>query len=56
MVPCSGNGGLRWCYDSQIDESVTTEIAEFSRRYGGRERLWGNAAWRVDATLMPKAT
>ncbi len=47
---------VAWCYDSQIDESVTTEIAEFSRRYGGRERLWGNAAWRADATLMPKAT
>jgi len=47
---------VAWCYDSQIDEGVTTEIAEFSRRYGGRERLWGNAAWRADATLMPKTT
>ncbi len=46
---------VAWCYDSQIDESVTAEIAEFSRRYGGRERLWGNAAWRADATLMAKA-
>lgn len=46
---------VAWCYDSQIDESVTAEIAEFSRRYAGRERLWGNAAWRSDATLMPKA-
>ncbi len=47
---------VAWCYDSQIDESVTMEIAEFSRRYGGRERLWGNAAWRAAATLMPKTT
>ncbi len=43
-----------WCYDSQIDESVTTEIAEFCRRYGGRERLWANAAWRGDVALMPQ--
>jgi LmbE family N-acetylglucosaminyl deacetylase len=45
-----------WCYDSQIDESVTTEIAEFCRRYEGRERLWTNAAWRADAALMLKTT
>lgn len=43
------------CYDSQIDESVTTEIAEFSRRYCGRERLWCNAAWCADSTLKSKA-
>jgi LmbE family N-acetylglucosaminyl deacetylase len=30
-------------YDSQIDENVTTQIAEFCRRYEGRERLWGEA-------------
>lgn len=36
---------LAVCYDSQIDEATATEIAEFSRRYEGRERLWGNAAW-----------
>lgn len=41
-----------WCYDSQIDEVVTTQIAEFCRRYQGRERLWGNAAWHRDRTLM----
>lgn len=34
------------CYDSQIDESMTTEIATFCQRYDGRERLWANAAWR----------
>lgn len=45
---------IAWCYDSQIDERVTAEIAEFSRRYGGRERLWGNAAWRGDATLVAR--
>jgi LmbE family N-acetylglucosaminyl deacetylase len=36
---------VAWCYDSQIDEAVTTQIAEFCREYGGRERLWVNAAW-----------
>jgi LmbE family N-acetylglucosaminyl deacetylase len=41
-----------WCYDSQIDEDVTTQIAESCRRYQGRERLWVNTAWRRDATLM----
>jgi hypothetical protein len=37
---------VAWCYDSQIDEAVTTQIAEFCLRYGGRERLWADAAWR----------
>jgi LmbE family N-acetylglucosaminyl deacetylase len=46
---------VSWCYDSQIDEKVTTQIAEGCRRYEGRERLWGNAAWRADGMLMPKA-
>ena len=44
-----------WCYDSQIDEGITTVIAEFCRRYQGRERLWGDVAWRVDGALMPQA-
>jgi LmbE family N-acetylglucosaminyl deacetylase len=39
---------IAWCYDSQIDESVTGEIAEFCRGYGGRERLWVNPAWMGD--------
>jgi hypothetical protein len=42
---------IAWCYDSQIDERATAEIAEFCRRYGGRERLWGNAAWVAEGTL-----
>ncbi len=37
---------VAWCYDSQIDEAATTEIAEFCRRFEGRERIWANAAWR----------
>ena len=37
---------LALCYDSQIDSEVTEAIAEFCRRYGGRERLWANEAWR----------
>jgi LmbE family N-acetylglucosaminyl deacetylase len=36
---------MAWCYDSQIDESATSKIAEFCRRYEGRARMWGNAAW-----------
>ena len=38
---------VAWCYDSQIDEAATTEIAEFCRRFEGRERIWVNAAWRA---------
>ena len=45
---------IAWCYDSQIDERVTAEVAEFSRRHGGRERLWGNAAWRADTTFAAR--
>ncbi len=37
---------IAWCYDSQIDEAVTTEIAIFCERYEGRERMWGNEVWR----------
>ncbi len=36
---------LSLCYDSQIADDVADQIAEFCVRYGGRERLWGNAAW-----------
>ena len=46
---------LALCYDSQIDECVTSEIANFSRSYLGRERLWANAAWRADLALTPPA-
>ena len=38
---------VAWCYDSQIDEAATTEIAEFCRRFEGGERIWANAAWRA---------
>ncbi len=34
------------CYDSQVDSDVVRSMAEFAGRYGGRERLWANAAWR----------
>jgi LmbE family N-acetylglucosaminyl deacetylase len=33
------------CYDSQIDDATARSVADFSRRYGGRERLWANSAW-----------
>ena len=33
------------CYDSQVDSVVAAQIAEFSTRYDGRERLWANPAW-----------
>jgi len=36
---------VAWCYDSQIDEATTLQVAEFCERYGGRERLWVNATW-----------
>jgi hypothetical protein len=36
---------LALCYDSQLDDAATVEIAEFSRTHEGRERLWVNAAW-----------
>ena len=32
-------------YKSQIDRDLADEIATFSRRYGGGERLWANRAW-----------
>jgi LmbE family N-acetylglucosaminyl deacetylase len=35
------------CYDSQIDEAATMGIAEFCRRFEGRERIWANTAWRA---------
>jgi len=35
------------CYDSQVDSLAVRQIAEFSRRYEGRERLWTNPAWRA---------
>ena len=37
---------LALCYDSQIDSATTEAIGEFCVRYGGRERLWANDAWR----------
>jgi hypothetical protein len=36
---------LAWCYDAQMDEATTTQVAEFCGRYAGRERLWLSAAW-----------
>lgn len=36
---------LAFCYDSQIDDRTAEQIGDFCRRYGGRERLWGNEAW-----------
>ncbi len=42
---------LALCYDSQIADEVAQQIAEFSVRYGGRERLWGNGAWRAAGEL-----
>jgi LmbE family N-acetylglucosaminyl deacetylase len=36
---------LAVCYDSQMDDATTLAIAEASRAYVGRERLWANPAW-----------
>ena len=38
---------LALCYDSQIADEEAEQIASFCARYGGRERLWGDAAWRA---------
>jgi LmbE family N-acetylglucosaminyl deacetylase len=37
---------VAWCYDSQIDEAATSEIAESCRKFDGRERIWTTEAWR----------
>ena len=34
------------CYVSQLADARVERVAAFSARYGGRERLWANAAWR----------
>jgi LmbE family N-acetylglucosaminyl deacetylase len=39
-------------YDSQINDATAADIAEFSRRYDGRERLWANAAWQASALAI----
>jgi LmbE family N-acetylglucosaminyl deacetylase len=38
---------LAQCYDSQIEDATAERMAEFCAPYGGRERLWGNPAWRA---------
>ena len=38
---------LALCYDSQIADAGIEQIAEFSRQYEGRERLWANKEWRL---------
>jgi LmbE family N-acetylglucosaminyl deacetylase len=38
---------LAWCYDSQLDEATTAQVAGFCRAYAGRERLWAGPAWRA---------
>jgi hypothetical protein len=42
---------VAWCYDSVIDETVTTQIAEFCRGYSGRERMWVNTGWANSVIL-----
>jgi LmbE family N-acetylglucosaminyl deacetylase len=38
---------LALCYDSQVDDAGVEQIAEFSRHYEGRERLWANKEWHL---------
>ena len=40
------------CYDSQIDEKNTMEIAEVCRVHGGCEPLWTNPEWRTNGILI----
>ena len=42
------------CYDSQIDSGTAVQIAAFSARYGGRERLWASVAWRNSELHAPE--
>ena len=42
---------LALCYDSQIEDATAERMAAFCTQYGGRERLWGNAAWRASELL-----
>jgi LmbE family N-acetylglucosaminyl deacetylase len=35
------------CYDSQIEDAMAEQMAAFCAQWGGRERLWANAAWRA---------
>ena len=44
--------GIALCYDSQIDTATAQTIANFSRYYGGRERLWTTQAWRDSKLAM----
>ena len=43
------------CYPSQVDDEVTEQIAGFCARYGGRERLWANAAWHSSKLAVQAA-
>jgi LmbE family N-acetylglucosaminyl deacetylase len=43
---------LALCYDSQIADAVADEIAEFCVQYGGRERMWADAAWRAAGLMV----
>ena len=43
------------CYDSQIDTEIAGQIAAFCLGYGGRERLWANAAWCASALVAKPA-
>ncbi|SNT44181.1 N-acetylglucosaminyl deacetylase, LmbE family [Granulicella rosea] len=47
------NAGL---YSSQIRAEEAQPIAEFSRRYGGGERLWANAKWLAAAEALSLST
>jgi LmbE family N-acetylglucosaminyl deacetylase len=42
---------LALCYDSQIEDATAERMAAFCAQYGGREQLWGNAAWRASGLL-----
>jgi LmbE family N-acetylglucosaminyl deacetylase len=38
---------LALCYDSQIEDATAEGMAAYCGQFGGRERLWANAAWRA---------
>ena len=47
---------LAMLYASQIDEGLAEEIAAFSRRYHGAERLWANETWIAVAARQKLST
>jgi hypothetical protein len=44
---------LGLCFDSVWDDATVDAVAASAGALGGRERLWGNAAWRGSSLALP---